>query len=153
MPKFIRPYADMKPKTIHGKAALIVIDFQNDFDVDQPIECVGIRETLDNTLPVIDSARSAGIPVIFTQEYHRDPKYFGYLDFGRETDGQDPVHTVLGTKGYDLMDQLLPLEPTDYVMPKPRYNCFIGTDLDLILRSHGIETLIITGVCTNICVH
>jgi ureidoacrylate peracid hydrolase len=35
---------------------------------------------------------------------------------------------------------------------KKRYNCFVATDLDLLLRSHGINTLIVTGVNTNSCV-
>lgn len=143
-----------KQGTIVGKPALIVIDYQNDFvDPGSPIECVGALQALRNSIPVIEKAREAGIPVIFTQEYHRNPDNFGLYDLGREADGEDPLHTVLGTRGYDLYHELLPLAPTDYVMPKPRYSCFIGTDLDLILRSHKVDTLIITGVCTNICVH
>ncbi len=143
-----------KQGTIVGKPALIVIDYQNDFlDEGSPVECVGAVQALRNTKPVIEKAREAGIPVIFTQEYHRDPEVFGLYDLGREADGEDPLHTVLGTRGFELSDELLPLAPNDYVMPKPRYSSFIGTDLDLILRSHKIDTLIITGVCTNICVH
>lgn len=141
-------------QTIEGKAALIVIDLQNDFiDCGAPIECANVKKALQNCKVMIAKAREVGIPVIFTQEFHRDPEVFGYLDFGRECDGTDPVHTVLGTKGFELSEELLPLAPNDYVLLKPRYSCFIGTDLDLILRSHKIDTLIITGVCTNICVH
>lgn len=143
-----------KHGVIVGNPALIVIDYQKDFiEEGSPIECYGARTALMNTIPVIEKAREAGIPVIFTQEYHRNPENFGLYDLGREADGEDPLHTVLGTRGYELADELLPLDPTDYVMPKPRYSCFIGTDLDLILRSRDIDTLIITGVCTNICVH
>jgi len=143
-----------KQGIIVGKPALIVIDYQNDFvDPGSPIECVGAKQALLNTLPVIKKAREANIPVIFTQEYHRNPEAFGLFDLGREADGEDPLHTVIGTKGFELDDDLKPLAPNDYIMPKPRYSCFIGTDLDLVLRSHKIDTLIITGVCTNICVH
>lgn len=143
-----------KQGVIVGNPALIVIDYQNDFlDEGSPIECVGACKALKNSIPVIEKAREVGIPVIFTQEYHRDPEHFGDYDLGREADGEDPLHTVLGTRGFDLSDDLLPLAETDYVMPKPRYSCFIGTDLDLILRSRKVDTLIITGVCTNICVH
>jgi len=139
---------------IVGRPALIVIDYQNDFlDEGSPIECVGAVQALKNSIPLINAARHANIPVIFTQEYHRNPEVFGFNDMGREADGEDPLHTVIGTRGFELSDLLLPLSVSDYVMPKPRYSCFIGTDLDLILRSHKIDTLIITGVCTNICVH
>jgi biuret amidohydrolase len=143
-----------KQGVIVGKPALIVIDYQNDFlEEGSPIECVGARQALLNTLPVINKAREIGIPVIFTQEYHRDPQYFGTFDLGREADGEDPLHTVIGTRGFELSDELLPLAETDYVIRKPRYSCFFGTDLDLVLRSHKVDTLIVTGVCTNICVH
>ncbi len=142
------------PDVIYGNAALLVIDFQNDFILSgAPIECAGGRLALENSIPIIELARQKKIPVIFTQEFHRDPKVFGPYDFGRELDGKDPVHTVRGTKGYDLVDELLPFGPGDYLIEKPRYSTFIGTDLDLILRSHQTDTLIITGVCTNICVH
>ena len=139
---------------IVGNPALIVIDYQNDFlDPGSPIECVGAVTALKNSIPVIEKAHEIGIPVIFTQEYHRDPEIFGLLDMGREADGEDPLHTVIGTRGFELSDMLLPLKKSDYVMRKPRYSCFFATDLDMVLRSHKIDTLIITGVCTNICVH
>jgi nicotinamidase-related amidase len=49
------------------------------------------------------------------------------------------------------MPQLL--DPGDFVVDtKKRYDCFLGTDLDFVLRSHGINTLLITGVNTNSCV-
>jgi len=149
----VSPFLHTPTKMFHGNIALLVIDFQKDFDVGAPIECANIRKSCENSLRIINAARDKGIPVIFTQEYHRSPRWFGYLDFGREVDGQDPVHTIIGTEGYELMDQLLPLEPTDYLVQKPRCSAFFDTDLDLILRSHGIETLIIIGVCTNIGVH
>lgn len=140
--------------TIFGKPALIVIDYQKDFtEKDGAIPCHDAMPALMNTLPLIVKAREAKIPVIFTQEYHRDPNVFGLYDMGREADGEDPVHCVIGTHGFELADELLPLAKTDYIMPKPRYSSFIGTDLELILRSQGVDTLIITGVCTNICVH
>src|ERR1700722_7164606 len=41
--------------------------------------------------------------------------------------------------------------PRDIMLYKPRYGSFTGTDLDLILRSNGIDTIIVTGICTNIC--
>lgn len=143
-----------KREAIVGNPALIVIDFQNDFiRSGAPIECEGGKDAVTNTIPLIYKAREVGIPVIFTQEYHRNPEVYGYHDFGRECDGVDPIHTVRGTPGFELVDELSPLAEDDYLIEKPRYSAFFGTDLDLILRSHKVDTLIITGVCTNICVH
>jgi nicotinamidase-related amidase len=40
---------------------------------------------------------------------------------------------------------------TDIVLEKPRYGAFHGTDLELILRSRGIDSVIITGIAANVC--
>jgi ureidoacrylate peracid hydrolase len=45
----------------------------------------------------------------------------------------------------------LKIEPEDIVLDKPRFGAFHGTDLELILRSHGIDSIIITGIATNVC--
>jgi len=45
----------------------------------------------------------------------------------------------------------LKIKPTDIVLEKPRYGAFHGTDLELILRSRGIDSVIITGIATNVC--
>jgi nicotinamidase-related amidase len=145
---------EKKVEIIFGNPALMVIDLQNDFiDEKGAIPCLNGKKAVLNTIPLIKKARKAKIPIIFTQEYHRNPKVFGPYDLGREIDGTDPIHTVIGTKGWELVDEILPLRKTDYLIHKPRYSTFIGTDLDLILRSHKIDTIIIAGVCTNICVH
>ena len=51
-----------------------------------------------------------------------------------------------------LVDDGLDPEPRDIVIPKPRYSGFAGTALDSILRSRRIETLLVCGVATNVCV-
>ena len=45
----------------------------------------------------------------------------------------------------------LVVEPGDILLEKPRYGAFHSTDLELILRRKGIDTVIITGICTNVC--
>lgn len=45
----------------------------------------------------------------------------------------------------------LVIEPGDIRLEKPRYGAFHGTDLEVLLRSRGIDTVIITGIRTNIC--
>jgi ureidoacrylate peracid hydrolase len=57
----------------------------------------------------------------------------------------------MNTWGAQLVDALH-RAPTDIVVPKRRYSAFFGTDLDLLLRERKIETVIVTGVVTNICV-
>jgi nicotinamidase-related amidase len=61
------------------------------------------------------------------------------------------IHQVAGSPGIEIMPQLL--EPSDIVVAtKKRYDCFVATDLDHILRSLDIDTLLLTGINTNSCV-
>jgi nicotinamidase-related amidase len=146
---------------IHGRAALVVVDMQHDF-LDETAGCYapGSAEIVARTARLIDAAREAGVPVIFTQEAHRP----GGVDAGREADpgagagypggGPDspvPPHCIEGTPGIDIVDELAP-RGDDLLIKKRRYSCFLGTDLDLLLRNLGIETLLVTGVDSNVCV-
>ncbi|HEY9154571.1 MAG TPA: isochorismatase family cysteine hydrolase, partial [Opitutaceae bacterium] len=92
-------------------------------------------------------ARAIGLPVIFTHEMHRTD----LSDYGIELEF-DPVHCLEGTPGAELVEGLEVL-PRDYhILSKRRYDCFLGTDLDLLLRSRRIENLFVCGVTTHQCV-
>jgi nicotinamidase-related amidase len=102
--------------------------------------------------------RGAGIPVIHLVTGYRDEAEIRANPFWR-TRAEDPAatrknvmrHNILGGPGPTVMPDLL--EPTDWIVDtKKRYDCFVGTDLDFVLRAHGINTLLITGVNTNSCV-
>lgn len=137
---------------IQGKAALLVIDIQHDFiDDGAPVHCVGGKAMLPRVKTLIEACRNAGIPVIYTKEVHRPSG----IDMGRELDGNEPDHCLIGTPGVEIMAEIAPL-PEDIVVTKPRYNAFLGTDLQFILNGLGImpnDTLIICGDATNVCVH
>jgi ureidoacrylate peracid hydrolase len=55
-----------------------------------------------------------------------------------------------GMPGAELHDAL-DVDERDVILNKPRYGAFHGTDLDLILRARGIDTVIVSGIATNIC--
>ncbi len=61
------------------------------------------------------------------------------------------AHCLAGSWGAEVVDEL-PVEASDIVIPKRRYSGFFQTTLDLTLRERGINTVIVTGVVTNICV-
>lgn len=137
---------------IHGKAALLIIDIQHDFiDEGAPVFCVGGKEMLPKVKTLIEACRKAKIPVIYTKEVHRPSG----IDMGRELDGNEPDHCLIGTRGVEIMEEIAPL-PDDLVVTKPRYNAFLGTDLPYLLNGLGVlpnDTLIICGDATNVCVH
>jgi len=131
-----------------GRAAIVVIDMQHDFvDKGAPIECVDGRTCIAPINSLIAQARVASRPIIFTQEAHRASG----IDFGRELDYDEPAHCYEGSLGVEIIPQL-DRRQSDYLIVKRRYSAFFATDLDILLRGLGVDTLILTGVATDVCV-
>jgi nicotinamidase-related amidase len=131
-----------------ARSALLVIDMQNDFLL--PGAPVAVPGGLDLVPAIADLAaqcRQSGYPVVYTQEMHRAD----LSDFGVEL-AFEPAHCLEGSGGEDLLDGL-GVAPGDVVIrPKRRYDAFLGTELDAVLRSRCVENLLVAGVCTDICV-
>ena len=113
---------------------------------------------VDNNRRLLDAARPLGIPVIHCVTTYRDVEEISANPFWR-TRAEDPNatrknvlrHNLAGSPGCTIMPGLQ--HPTDFVVEtKKRYDCFQGTDLDTTLRTHGIDTVLITGINTNSCV-
>ncbi|MBE2214230.1 MAG: cysteine hydrolase [Opitutaceae bacterium] len=128
--------------------ALLVVDMENDF-----VAAGAVMQTPGGLaiVPAINRliawARSRGVPVIFTHEMHRADQ----SDYGIELE-YDPVHCLEGTAGVDLVAGL-DVQPGDiHIVAKRRYDCFLATDLDLVLRCRRIENLVVCGVTTHQCV-
>ena len=107
---------------------------------------------------LFDWCRSVNIPVIHQVTSYRDEAEIRANPFWR-TRAEDPNatrknvmrHNIIGGPGCTVMPDLL--DARDFIVnTKKRYDCFLGTDLDFLLKSHGINTLLITGVNTNSCV-
>ncbi len=138
----------MSQTTTNGKQAVLVIDMQCDFiNKGAPIECPGGRAIIAPIRQLLDLAHQKGTPVIYTQEAHRAES----VDFGRELDGEEPRHCVEGTPGVEIIPDLAP-RPGDFLIVKRRYSAFFATDLDLLLRGLQVDTLILTGAATDVCV-
>lgn len=135
-----------------GRVALLVIDVQRG-------ELMDGRETGIPVMPgaaerharirrLVDAAREAGTPVVFVQEVHKPAG----VDFGRELDGAEGPHCIEGHPATELAEGLEP-RLDEYLIRKRRYSAFFATELDLVLRSHGIETVVLLGGLTDVCVH
>ncbi len=127
-----------------GGQALVIIDMLNDFISEQGSLCVG--KSGQRIVPVIaaelERVRQGNLPVLYICDQHRpDDQEFVVW----------PPHCVTGSWGALVIPEL-EVRPGDHLIPKRRYSGFYGTGLDLILRELGISELILTGVCTNICV-
>ncbi len=131
-----------------GRTALLVIDMQNDFLLPEaPVPAPGGLDLIPTIAGLAEACRNAGFPVVFTQEMHRAD----LSDFGIELDFEPP-HCLEGTPGMDVVAGLAPRAGDVLIQRKRRYDAFLGTDLDVALRVRGVENLLVTGVCTDICV-
>jgi nicotinamidase-related amidase len=148
-----------------GHAALAVVDMQNDFvDLEVGSYAIGAERMVARIARVIAAARKAKVPVIFSQEVHRASGVDGgrLLWDGRSgwVTGKHPrakpgeapsAPCIEGTKGFEIVDELAP-EADDIRILKRRFSIFVGTELDMVLRRLGIDTLLIVGVCADVCV-
>lgn len=139
-----------------GRPVLVVIDIQRDVvlpsDVSGIARAEGQKEVIANAERIVEAARVASVPIIFTQEVHRSTG----VDFGRELDGDESVHCLEGALTTELWPTLAPrIEANvhEYLITKRRYSAFFGTDMEILLRGLGAETLILIGNLTDVCVH
>ena len=143
-----------KRKLIEGKPALIVIDIQASTFIDDSEErsidnMPGYKQKMLHSRQAIDAARACNMPVFFIQELHRRD----LADFGRELDGQEDVHCLEGDPGTELAAVEMDVRPDDFVIRKRRYSAFFGTDFEILLKGLKIDTLLLCGGLTDVCVH
>ena len=143
-----------KRALIEGRAALVVIDIQAGTFIDQSEtrsidNMPGYADRMLKAREAIDTARAADIPVIFVQEVHRPDG----IDFGRELDGSEDVHCLEDDPRTALAKSEMGIRPRDYIVPKRRYSAFFATDLEILLKGLRVETLLLCGGLTDVCVH
>ena len=132
----------------NNSTALLIIDLQADVFHGGALQLVGTDEVLPKAKQVLAAARKMNLPIIHTQEVHRQEM----VDFGRELDGAEPVHCLETWAGTDFHPELYPCDG-EYAIAKRRYSCFFGTDLEILLRGLKVETLVVMGTMTNVCIH
>ena len=147
--------ANSKPRAlIEGKPALIVIDIQASTftDTSDNRAIPHMPDYADRMLQArkaIDLARVKQIPVIFIQEVHRPD----LVDFGRELDGSEDIHCLEDNPDTAIAAEQTGFLPTDYLIPKRRYSAFFGTDFEILLKGLKVDTLILCGGLTDVCIH
>jgi len=136
------------------KAALLIIDMQNDFVLEgHPMEVPMARRRIPRMQEVIDECRTAGIPVIYTEHILLDTFNVSPLE-----STYNPALLVAGMRkgsfGSQVIDDLKP-QPGDTVIRKHRYDAFHNTQLETVLATvsgpRQVDTVIIIGTLTEVC--
>lgn len=154
------------PRLEPGRTALLVIDMQNDFCHEDGFFSKAGHDTstclsaATRAASVIERVRSAGVTVVFTKSINPRPPQHRLQPrrFRSPRDSESFEQGVGGTRqfvpgtwGSELVGELIP-EESDLVVEKRTYNVFYETDLEQFLRARGIDTLVFSGVTTNVCV-
>src|SRR4029077_5533582 len=135
------------------KTAMIVVDMQNDFvAAGAAMETPAARAVVPKLADALRICRDAGIKVIYTAHVHRRD--------GSDMRLFDDIHAPIakraalvdGPPGVEIYAELAPA-PGEHIIKKHRYSGFYGTDLDMILREWGVDTVIISGTTTENCCH
>lgn len=136
------------------KCALIIIDMENGFINSKSFQCIKMaKDTLPACSRVTDYAREKNVPVFFVNRiYRQNGSDIEHTRFKSWYEGGKAMSESCESEiSYENPTELSP-EDGDYIIIKPRFSAFFMTELDLILRRLGIDTIILTGTTTPNCI-
>lgn len=128
--------SDIGGQEKHMGRALVIVDIQRDYFPGGAYPLVGPEDAADNARRVLDAFRSAGLPVVHLQHVW---------------DAPDAPFMRPGTPGVEIHPTVAPGDD-EPVLQKAEPNGFVGTELEVTLRSSGADHLVIAGMMTSMCV-
>jgi ureidoacrylate peracid hydrolase len=133
-----------------GRTALVIVDMQNCFVAESPVSAPLGPEMATRLDRLAGACRESDITVIWTRHVGPpDGSNLGLLGEKIPAVAHGVINEDAPTAALHV---LMDVHSGDIVLEKPRFGSFHGTDLEVILRSSGIDTIIIGGINTNVCV-
>jgi len=132
-----------------ARTALINVDMQVAFVDGSPIAAPDGPKLLPRINRLAEMCRKAGMLVVHTAHTTR----VDLSNVGIHGEMEPMLAQGVFSKNAPTaaLHRDLEVMPSDIVLKKPRFGAFYGTDLELILRKRGIDSIIVTGICTNVC--
>ena len=147
----------MSLKLNKDSTALIIMDMQNAFvKTEGSLSKMGIpvaraSDPIENIKKIKKSFKENDMPIIYIQMTLRKD----LVDAGVLLKVFPPLkalgHCEINTWDYEIIEELTP-ESGDYIVQKFRFDSFYGTNLETLLRCLNIDTLVFSGIATNVCV-
>ncbi len=147
-----------------GRAALLIIDQQNDFThpdgyyARQGWDVSMLQDMTPNINQIAKAARAAGVPVYWSQNEIKQgfisdaPVWLAtHARTGLKSLDQTDFFTMEGTWGAEIYEEC-DVDPSDTIIPKLRSTVFHNTPLESLMRAHGLETLVMAGQVTEGCI-
>ena len=139
--------------------AVVLIEYQNDFTTEGGVLHEAVAPVMEsngllaNTAALVDAARAAGVtvmhaPITFAEGYNEITSH----PYGILSGVVDGKAFVKGSWGAAIVDDLTPKDGDIVIEGKRGLDTFASTNLDFILRSKGIRTILLGGFLTNCCV-
>ena len=151
----MEPFEPVSWNLVPGRTCVLLIDLQNDFlhpegwYAQSGVDISHMRRVIEPSHRLVEAARAAGVPILWTRHGYRDVRDAGPFLQLRPFLREGGLR--LGTWGFELYEALEPAAD-DWVLEKNRLSAFFNTKLELVLRALHAETILIGGVLTNQCV-
>lgn len=138
-------------------SALLIIDMQNAFiNPEGSLSKMGLDTSrtsivIDPIKQLKEEFKAQNRPVIYIQHTHRKDRTDAGLIAKVFPPIMDLGHCMEGTWDGEIIEELKP-EEDDYIVRKHRFSAFYNTQLEEVLHGLGVETLVVVGIATNVCV-
>jgi ureidoacrylate peracid hydrolase len=144
---------------VSGRPGLVVIDMQNDYCHPRGVyarnglRCFGLDRVVPQIVKVVERCKAAGVPVVYLRMAWRIDASGAPIDAGLIVESSRPFLRTEGLRrGTWGAEVLAEMPAPDYDIEKTRYSGFHNTHLDALLRGLGVDTALLAGVITNMCV-